>query len=70
MNREQFYKNGGQTPKESRTHCIKCNEKFVGRDYYQADGFTPIKTIRTCRYCKYLHARQNGFARRTLNDLR
>jgi len=64
MNREQFYKNGGMTPNLVRNHCIKCNEVFVKRDYYQADGFTPIKTIRTCRYCKHLHAQKNGFATR------
>ena len=62
MDREEFYKKGG-THKLARTHCIQCNEVFVKRDYYQADGFTPIKTIRTCRYCKHLHARKNGFMR-------
>jgi len=61
MNREEFYNKGGIGSREVRTHCIKCDEVFVKRDYYQADGFTPIKTIRTCRYCKHLHARKNGY---------
>ena len=61
MDREEFYNKGGIGIREVRTHCIKCDEVFVKRDYYQADGFTPIKTIRTCRYCKHLHARKNGY---------
>ena len=63
MNREEFYNKGGMTQNIARTNCIKCNEVFVKRDYYQADGFTSIKTIRTCRYCKNLQARKNGFMR-------
>ena len=63
IDREKFYDNGGQTPKQARTHCIQCGEKFVKRDYYQADGFTPIQTVRTCRYCKHMNAKKNGFQR-------
>jgi len=58
MNREEFYKKGGMSHNPARTRCIQCNEVFVKRDYYQADGFTSIKTIRTCRYCKNLQARK------------
>ncbi len=63
MERAEFYANGGQTPKPVKTHCIQCGEKFVKRDYYQADGYTRIKTIRTCRYCKHMNAKKNGFQR-------
>ena len=49
-------------PFSGRSRCPNyCN------DYYQADGYTPIKTIRTCRYCKHINAKKNGY-QRTLKE--
>ena len=67
VNRKEFYANGGQPKRNPLTRCSICNEKFVRRDYYQADGYTPIKTIRTCRYCKHINAKKNGY-QRTLKE--
>ena len=70
IDRAKFYANGGQTPKQVRTDCIQCGEKFVKRDYYQANGITPIQTVRTCRYCKHITAKKNGFQRYKRNRQR
>ena len=60
ISRKEFYVNGGQPKRNLLTRCSKCNEKFIRRDFYMADGYSMIKTVRTCRYCKYITAKKNA----------
>jgi ribosomal protein L37AE/L43A len=53
--RERFYRDEFKPKVKS---CSKCGNVLVKRDYRKADGYSPIATVRTCRFCKYLHHRK------------
>ena len=53
--REKFYRNEFRSQEKK---CSKCDNVLRARDYKQADGFTKIKTVRTCRFCKHIHAKK------------